>query len=168
MYTITQRVCLVLACIFVFSSCTKDTELPEDYSALKTAELVDFIAYSEIEIEILDAVNEYRRTQGLSFLERVDDITLLAEDHNRYMIENKIVNHDNFDKRYFTLVKELGAKAVSENIGFGYRTADAVVQAWIKSEGHKKNIEGDFSHFGISVEQDEEGKNYFTNIFVKK
>jgi uncharacterized protein YkwD len=166
MYTITKKVCLVLICVLTFTSCAKDNDLPQE--PLKTADLVDYITYSSIEKDIINAVNEYRKENNLKELGTLDDITLQAIDHNSYMIQNKKVSHDNFDKRYIALVNEIGAKAVSENIGFGYRTADAVVNAWLNSEGHKTNIEGDFTHFGISVEQDEDGKNYFTHIFVKR
>lgn len=167
MYTITKKVCLVLICVLTFTSCAKDNDLPQE-SSLKTADLVDYITYSSIEKDIINAVNKYRKENGLKELGTLDDITLQAIDHTSYMIQNKKVSHDNFDKRYIALVNEVGAKAVSENIGFGYRTADAVVNAWLNSEGHKTNIEGDFTHFGISVEQDEDGKNYFTHIFVKR
>ncbi len=166
MYTITKQLCLTLVCVLLFTSCAKD-ELADE-SALKTADLVDYVAYSEMELEILNAVNAHRISIGLSELKRVDGITFLASDHNTYMIEQKKVSHDNFQKRYFALVNDIGAKAVSENVGYGYRTGEAVVNAWLNSEGHRKNIEGDYSHFGISVEQDENGKNYFTNIFARR
>lgn len=167
MYTITKRVCWALVCVLMFSSCAEDNNLPED-DAIKTANLVDYVSYSEIEIDILETLNDYRTSQGLSVLSRVDEITLEAYEHNIYMIKNKDVSHANFQQRYSNLVSEIEAKAVSENIGYGYRTAEAVVEAWLNSEGHKINIEGDYTHFGISVEQDEEGKNYFTNIFVRR
>jgi uncharacterized protein YkwD len=136
MYTITKKVCLVLICVLTFSSCAKDNDLPHE-EPLKTADLVDYITYSSIEKDIINAVNEYRKENNLKELGTLDDITLQAIDHNNYMIQNKKVSHDNFDKRYIALVNEIGAKAVSENIGFGYRTADAVVNAWLNSEGHK-------------------------------
>jgi len=69
--------------------------------------------------------------------------------------------------RYQNLVQEIGARAISENDGFGYRTAESVVKAWNNSEGHRENIEGSYTHFGISVDQDQYRKNYFTNIFVR-
>ncbi len=166
MYTITKQLCLTLVCVLIFSSCAKD-EIADD-SALKTADLVDYVTYSAMELEILTAVNDHRISNGLSELKRVDGITFLASDHNTYMIEQKKVSHDNFQKRYFALVNDIGAKAVSENVGYGYRTGEAVVKAWINSEGHRKNIEGNFTHFGISVAQDEDGKNYFTNIFARR
>ena len=167
MHTFTKQLCLMLVSILMFSSCSKDELKPED-TTLKTADLVDYVAYSEMELEVLNAVNDHRISVGLSELKRVDGITFLASDHNTYMIQKKEVSHDNFQKRYFTLVNEIGAQAVSENVGFGYRTSEAVVNAWIKSEGHRNNIEGNYTHFGISVAQDENGKNYFTNIFVRR
>ncbi len=167
MHTITKQLCLTLVCVLMFTSCSKD-DLEKDSSALKTADLVDFIAYSQMEIDILNAVNDYRISLGLSVLKKVDGITILASDHNTYMIDKNAVSHDNFDKRYNALVKDIGAKSVSENVAYGYLTADAVVKAWIKSDGHRKNIEGSFTHFGISVAQDANGRNYFTNIFARR
>lgn len=168
MFNTTKHLCLALICVLTFSSCTKDHELPGTSAELKTANLVDFVAYSQIENEILNAINQYRVEQGLVKLLKVDEITFEAEEHNLYMIRNQEVSHDNFEQRYLNLKNSIGAKAVSENVGFGYRTANAVVEAWIKSIGHRNNIEGDFTHFGISVEEDESGRNYFTNIFVKR
>jgi uncharacterized protein YkwD len=148
------------------SACSKDSI--EDNDISKNLELNDDFAYSTIEIEILDAVNSYRKSKDLTILQKLDDITIEAVNHTEYMVSLNVVNHDNFNKRYQNLVQEIGARAVSENVGFGYRTAEAVVAAWIKSEGHRANIEGSYTHFGISVEQDQAGKNYFTNIFVRR
>ena len=72
-----------------------------------------------------------------------------------------------FNIQYQNLVQEIEARVVSENVGFGYRTSEAVVEAWIKSEGHRENIEGSNTHFGISVDQDQNGKKYFT-IFSRE
>lgn len=169
MYKKAQLICLICFCVFSLSSCSKDSiSEEENAAAIKTADLIDNFAYSEIESEILTAVNKYRKTKGLSQLKKVDDITVQAEDHTFYMVERNVVNHDNFILRYNVLVQEIGAKSVSENIGYGYGTSGGVVKAWIESEGHRKNIEGDFTHFGISVEKDANGRNYFTNIFVKR
>ena len=168
MYTNTKLLCLIFLCAFSLSSCTKDSISPDKNADLKTANLVDAFAYSQIEIDILTAVNEYRQSKGLTTLKRVDEITLQAESHTVYMVEKNLVNHDNFNVRFANLVDEIGAKSVSENVGFGYSSANAVVRAWIESEGHLANIEGDFTHFGVSVEQDNNKKNYFTNIFVRR
>jgi uncharacterized protein YkwD len=150
------------------SSCSKDSVVPEDNNFSKNLELTNNFTYTTMEIEILDAVNDYRKSIGLTVLQKLDDITIEAVDHTNYMVSLNVVNHNDFNIRYQNLVKEVGARAVSENVGFGYRTAKAVVEAWIKSEGHRANIEGDYTDFGISVDQDQYGKNYFTNIFVRR
>ena len=40
--------------------------------------------------------------------------------------------------------------------------------AWLNSPGHRKNIEGDFTHIGIGVVKNDAGVYYFTQIFLKK
>ena len=167
MYNSTKLICMLLVCVFTLNSCSKDSDLPQETSANLTVKLVDNFAYSKIETQILEAVNQHRESIGLNALDPVDDITLQALDHTSYMASLKVVNHDDFNKRYEALVKEIGAKAVAENVAFGYRTANAVVAAWIKSDEHRANLEGNYKYFGVAVEQDKDGRNYFTNIFVR-
>jgi len=45
---------------------------------------------------------------------------------------------------------------------------NSVVNAWLNSPGHKEVIEGDYTNFEISAEQDDNGRWYYTNIFVKR
>ena len=126
------------------------------------------VAYTDIELDILNLINAHRSQQGLGELLALDEGSVQAANHNEHMIEGNEVCHHFFGDRYEALVKSAEAKAVSENVAFGYRTAEAVVNAWIKSEGHRKNLEGDHTHFGISVKEGKDGKLYFTNIFVRK
>ncbi|WP_034923030.1 CAP domain-containing protein [Gillisia sp. CAL575] len=168
MLNFTKQFCVVFACILTFASCSKDNAIPENNTELKTANLSNSITYTSLESEILDGVNKYRISIGMKALTRVDEVTYQADDHTIYMTSNEVVNHDNFNVRYSNLVTGVGAKAVAENVAFGYGNADAVVKAWIASEGHRVNIEGDFTHFGISVDKDKNSKNYFTNIFMRR
>ncbi|WP_037314768.1 CAP domain-containing protein [Salegentibacter sp. Hel_I_6] len=149
-------------------SCAKESLVEEVNSYNHTFEEKVNYNYSEIERDILALVNEHRKSLDLEALEPIAEISVEAESHNFYMLEVGEVSHDNFGARYENLVKTVGAKAVSENVGYGYRTADAVVKAWLNSAGHKKNIEGNHSHFGVSVVDDENGRNYFTNIFIRR
>jgi uncharacterized protein YkwD len=149
-------------------SCAKESIEEEVNSYNHIAEEKINFDYSEIESSILDLVNEHRESLGLSSLKPIAEISVEAESHNYYMLEIGKVSHDNFGIRYENLVKTVGAKAVSENVGYGYRTAEAVVNAWLNSDGHRENIEGNHSHFGVSVVDDEEGRNYFTNIFIRR
>ena len=126
------------------------------------------VDYTLIELQVLDLINEHRAQLGLPELDSVDEGSIQAATHNEHMISNDEVCHDFFGSRYEALVKGVKASAVSENVAYGYNSAQAVVEAWLRSEGHKNNIEGDFTHFGISVKEANNGKMYFTNIFVRK
>ena len=126
------------------------------------------VNYSPTELDVLELVNAYREQKGLTTLLNLDESSVEAAGHNEHMIKDNEVCHHFFGSRYQSLVNSVNAKAVSENVGFGYSSAEAVVNACIKSDGHRKNMEGEHTHFGISVKEGKDGELYYTNIFVKK
>jgi uncharacterized protein YkwD len=77
-------------------------------------------------------------------------------------------SHNGFVGRSDIIFETLGAKKVGENVAFNYYTAMGVFKAWLKSPEHKNNIEGPYTHIGISILDNNVGDNYFTNIFIKK
>lgn len=166
MKNFTYIVWLLAFCTFSLTSCSKDSV--EDLDSANLVSKTAPVAYTTIELDVLELLNTYRAQQGLSELQFLDESSVQAANHNQHMIENNEVCHDFFGIRFEALVKSVNAKAVSENVAFGYQTAEAVVNAWIKSDGHRKNLEGEHTHFGISVKEDQDGQLYFTNIFVKK
>ena len=168
MKNLTSYVGLLAFCLFSLTSCSKDSmeDLGLGSANLKTE--IAPVEYTSMEVSILELVNKYRSEQGLSSLEALDEGSVQAAGHNEHMIQNEEVCHENFALRYQALVKSVQAKAVSENVAYGYRTAEAVVSAWIKSDSHRENMLGNHTHFGISVREGQDGKFYFTNIFVRK
>ena len=154
---------ILLAVLPIFSCSSENNDsIPEEIVEEKSFE------YSKIEKEILKLVNDYRTKLELNSLNPKAEISLEARVHNFYMIEKGETSHDNFAARSNNLKEILNAKAIGENVAYGYRTAKAVVDAWIASEGHRENLEANFTHFGISVEKDEAGRYYFTNIFLRQ
>ena len=121
-----------------------------------------------METVILELLNEYRINEGLGTLESLDLIKSQAFVHSGYMAEVSNISHDNFSERSAFLRQYAGASRVSENVAYGYSSPASVVNAWVNSESHRGAIVGDYTHFDISAEQDENGYWYFTNIFVKK
>ena len=121
-----------------------------------------------IEIEILELINAHRITEGLTPLNNHGTIKSVAYTHTDYMVEVDNVSHDNFFQRKNSLIDNTNATKVSENVAYAYSSAESVVNAWLNSEGHKHVIEGDYTNFDISAEMDEDGKWYYTNIFIKK
>ena len=121
-----------------------------------------------IEIQILELINNHRLSIGLNPIEYMDIIKAQAYNHTEYMVIENQVSHDNFFERSNYLKANAGAKYVSENVAYGYTKAETVVNAWLKSDAHRKTIEGDFTHFDISAEQNSEGRWFYTNIFINK
>jgi uncharacterized protein YkwD len=52
-------------------------------------------------------------------------------------------------------------------VASGQMTAREVVNGWLKSPGHKKNIEGNFVLTGIGYARSKKGDIYFTQIFSR-
>jgi uncharacterized protein YkwD len=116
----------------------------------------------------MNQINEYRNSIGLNALDTINHVSFKSEEHNNYMIDKNVINHDNFVNRSENIIKVIDAKKVSKNIAYNYISPQGVLEAWLNSPGHKKNFEGDYTHFGISVrEHPINGRKYYTNIFVK-
>lgn len=125
--------------------------------------------YSEIELKVLELINNHRKNTGLSALIKLDLISELADTHSNYMVKTGILSHDNFRDRALKLISKANATSVGENVAYGPKTAQDVVNGWLGSSGHKGVIEDSkFTHFGVSVETDSSGKNYYTQIFIAK
>ena len=122
----------------------------------------------QIEIEIMELINQHRILEGLNPLNDHRTVKAVAYTHTDYMIKVENVSHDNFFQRKQSLQANAAAAIVSENVAYGFSNAESVVGAWLNSPSHKENIEGDFTDFDISAEQNNEGKWYFTNIFIKR
>lgn len=148
---------------FVSFSCSTDTVVDEIEAAAAT-----YVPQTKvIEIEIMELINQHRIASGLAPLQGLSEIKAEAFGHTDYMIENDEVSHANFHQRRANLENSIGAVSVGENVAYAYNSPQSVVNAWLNSEGHRNVIEGDYDFFDISAEQDEEGKWYYTNIFVK-
>ncbi|SDI61413.1 CAP domain-containing protein [Winogradskyella thalassocola] len=156
---------LAIVALLSFTSCAKDTSEDE---ALNSIEVPVAPIAKSIEIEIMELINAYRITEGLDPLQNHATVKAVAFTHTDYMIEANNVSHDNFFLRKQSLQANADANLVTENVAYGFSSAESVVNAWIASPSHRENIEGDFTDFDVSAEQNSAGKWYFTNIFIKR
>lgn len=160
------RTALPLVLLFTVLSCTSEDAVQ---NTAGHATPPPNYGFSSDELVLEDAINDYRISVGLNALKSIEYVSYKCEEHNEYMIDNNVLNHDLFSERSQDIIEAIGAIRVSENIAYNYVSASGVLQAWLDSPKHKANIEGDFTHFGISVrENTETGKKYYTNIFIKK
>jgi uncharacterized protein YkwD len=158
--------CAFILC-FMFS-CTADEDSDLTPESSNSSAIVLNYNYNPIELETLDLINNYRISIGLNALVRINHISYKSEEHAQYMVSHDVVDHSDFNLRSDNIMKVLGAKTVSENVAYNFNSAKGVFDAWMKSKGHKENIEGNFTHFGISIRENPvNGKKYYTNIFVK-
>lgn len=164
MKLLTKVPLLALLAVLSFSCSTDSIDDKADAIelSLKTPET------KTIEIEILEHINNHRLSIGLDPLSNMKIVKSVAFSHTDYMLDTGEVSHHNFFKRSDYLKKNASATSVSENVAYGYSTAKTVVAAWLKSEGHRATIEGDFTNCDVSAEKNEKGRWYFTNIFIKK
>ncbi|RXR21426.1 MULTISPECIES: CAP domain-containing protein [Flavobacterium] len=159
------RLFLPIALVFTMVSCSKDT----DSDSSQEYRLVTSYDYSAEESDLIQRINDYRESIGKSRLQIVNHISYKSYEHNEYMIDNNVVNHDYFDDRVNNIKHVLGAVRVGENVAYNFSSPTSVLNAWLNSPGHKANIEGDYTHFGVSISVNPTtGKRYYTNIFMKK
>ena len=159
------RALLPLAMMFTMVSCSSDSsdDVAADNKVIVTYD------YNETEAKLVTLINDYRVSQGLIALQVVNHISYKSQEHNEYMIDKNVVNHDYFEQRSNNIIHVLGAERVGENIAYNYVTAESAMQAWMNSPGHKANLLGDYTHFGVSVTVDPlTGRKYYTNMFMKK
>lgn len=122
----------------------------------------------KIESEIITLVNQHRVSIGLNALATAGIISQQAKLHSTNMARGRVgFGHDDFKHRTSAISKEMGGLSFSENVAYGHTSAQAAVNSWLNSAGHKNNIEGDFTHLGVGVAQSSNGTLYFTQIFVK-
>ena len=121
-----------------------------------------------MESDILKYVNEDRIALGLSPLQMNQLESSLAAKHSLDMSVGKVkFGHDGFNARAKTIQKSLGSIEVGENVAEGSMTAREVVDGWLHSPGHKRNIEGNFTLTGIGYASNKKGDIYFTQIFSR-
>ena len=121
--------------------------------------------------EILMYVNMHRAEMGLKPLVMNNVISKGAEDHSKNMASGKIpFSHINLDERVAKINKQLKQESTAwaENVASGRNTAKGVVDMWLKSPGHRENIEGNYNMTGIGIAKSADGSMYFTQIFIYK
>ena len=121
------------------------------------------------EEKVHQLVNQYRQQVGLRTLSLKSEISVVARQHSQNMAD-KVVSfgHEEFQKRTDEIKTQIMFKRTSENVAMNNSPipAQVAVRGWINSEGHKKNMEGDYDLTGVGIARSRNGSWYFTQIFV--
>ena len=140
-------------------------ELPEE-SPEETPEVQDeAYAYG---LRITELVNEHRAAAGLNPVKYSAKLSEAAQ--VRVAEIEKSFSHTRPDGRYFsTVFAEHGItyRYSGENIAWGQKSAEEVVNAWMNSPGHRANIMNkNFTELGVGYRQNAKGVKYFTQLFI--
>lgn len=118
----------------------------------------------------LELTNEFRKKHGLAPLEWEHTVWEVALSHSKNMGDKKVkFGHDGFRERiaklrfYHTLAAEnvFMCKGLAE-------VAEAAVNGWINSPGHRKNMLTFTTHCAIATYRNLYGEYFLTQIFVRK
>jgi len=160
--------------VCVVSSCHRKTVPAKSNStsnnSYKSYDNNTNVDIANMENDILFYVNKHRRAVGLDDLQMLTVASAEAAKHSADMAARRMpLGHTAFESRVAAISRSLGSvSAAAENVADGKLTAQQVVDGWLHSAGHKKNIEGKYTLTGIGIVKDAGGIIYFTQIFVRK
>ena len=127
------------------------------------------VAAKSMDEQILYYTNKFRQSKGLAPLQLVSTISKEAEGHSQDMAKGRTgFGHEGFEERVDHVGKKLGrVAAAAENVAYGNLDAEGVVNGWIKSPGHRRNMLGDYNLIGIGSAQGKGNIIFFTQVFIK-
>ena len=122
---------------------------------------------SEYEKRVVELVNIERARYGLPALKLNPELSAIARAKSQDMKDKNYFSHTS--PTYgspFQMMKSFGIKynTAGENIAYGYRTPEAVVNGWMNSEGHRANIlNSSYKEIGVGYVA---SGNYWTQMFI--
>lgn len=116
---------------------------------------------------VIHFTNLYRKSKGLKVLPVSKLMTEVAEEQGLWMASGNGMKHITTRGNYGSLLKGMG---ILENIAYGQKSPQSVVQTWINSSGHRKNIESTntFSISAASYRNESTGQVYWVQQFQWK
>ncbi len=127
---------------------------------------------SAMEKSIHQQINQYRQLRKLPPLALDARISEQAKIHSQNMASGKVpFSHQGFDERVSAIRRQIPYRAAAENVAFnqGYpNPGEQAVDGWIKSNGHRVNIEGQYNLTGVGVVKNAKNEYYFTQLFINR
>lgn len=117
--------------------------------------------------EVIRLVNIEREKYGLPALSKKADVTQAAEIRSKEITQS--FSHTRPDGTSMsTIANELGIsyRSIGENIAYGYPSPESVVNGWMNSDGHRKNIlSSSFNGIGVGCYK-QNGTLYWAQVFI--
>lgn len=117
--------------------------------------------------QVINLVNEERAKAGLASVQSVDSITQAANVRAQEIVTN--FSHTRPDGSSFsTALRQAGVSYMGsgENIAYGQRTPEEVMDGWMNSSGHRANIlNPNYKNIGIGF-YEANGVKYWVQLFT--
>ena len=142
-----------------------DENTADQNPAPENAKSSETPSYAE---QVVTLVNEERAKAGLSTL-TVDSSLQAAADVRAREIETSFSHTRPDGTSFSTAIKAQGIsyRTAGENIAYGQRSPEEVVNAWMNSEGHRANIlNAGYTKIGVGYYQNSRGVNYWSQEFT--
>ncbi len=124
-------------------------------SGSRTTSYRTFGIYTANALEVLRLVNVERCSRNLQPLALNPQLTAAALRHSKDMANNNFFSHVGSDgSKFYERIKDAGYhyKSAAENIAAGYSTPAAVMNGWMNSDGHRKNIlNSNYREMGLAL-----------------
>lgn len=118
--------------------------------------------------QVVELVNQERTKAGLNAVTLDQNIASAALVRAKE-IETSFSHTRPNGSKFSTALTEQGVtfKGAGENIAWGQKSPEAVMQAWMNSEGHRANIlNKNFTKIGVGFYQNAAGRNFWTQLFT--
>ncbi|CDQ18627.1 CAP domain-containing protein [Halobacillus karajensis] len=126
-------------------------------------------ANGDFQEQVIELTNKAREKNGLSPLKNSNEVEEVAQTKSEDMAQNDYFSHTS--PTYgspFDMLKEFGVdySTAAENIAAGQQSPQAVVDGWLNSSGHRKNIMNEnVTHIGVGHAEDGD---YWVQMFIAK
>ncbi len=121
-----------------------------------------------LEAEVIDLVNTERRRARCPEVHLDERLRSAARGHSADMAKHNEMSHDGSDgSSPWDRARRAGYDAaLSENVAVGYATAEAVMDGWMNSPGHRENILNcEARATGVGLAHSANGTPYWTQMF---
>jgi uncharacterized YkwD family protein len=131
----------------------------------------DTNSLTSYEQQVFDLVNKERSARGLGTLKYNSEVARCARFKSEDMIDKGYFSHTS--PTYgspFKMMESFGIRFSNggENIAYGQKTAQEVMNSWMNSAGHKANIlSAAYTQMGVGVAKASNGTLYWTQLFIK-
>ena len=120
--------------------------------------------------QLVEAHNKERAKENLPPLKLEAKLSEAALVHAKDMAEHEVMSHDGSDgstPKQRVVNAGYHFLASGENVARGYDNVSGVMQGWMDSPPHRKNILGDYSEIGLARVDGKDGKPYWCAEFGK-